>query len=774
MSIRLRVALLALVAIVGAVISLSLVYSDMSREVLALNAQASRNAWAQESSQLVHMLQRERGSSSGFLVKRQADQAERMQVNRRNTDLTLSALLVSRHASPDRLSKAKLDSLADKIRRTRELVDSGEINWYATRDVYTQAIAEILDSIVYELRTDDNRYAGNLAAIIELAAAREALGLSRATMYFISSQRAPSPRDFVDLATYFGIYQQYLHAFERDTGDHLSSLVKQYPGGSNYTWVMATIPSAMISDLVLAPVDPVVWWGKSTTVIDALKEHEDALYAALGTASAHRINGMDTRLLAFSIVTVVVGIFVLAFAILTIISILKSLNRLIIAFDEIVEHRNFSIRVPVGNRDEFGQINQLLNQLLDFSDLLIRDKEQLATKAESANQAKSNFLATMSHEIRTPMNGVLGMAQLLLMPGIQEEERLECAKVIMNSGQTLLTILNDILDLSKVEAGRMELEDLAFDPSQLVREVSMLFNEQARAKGLAIQAAWKGADGQLYRGDAVRLRQMLSNLLTNAIKFTSEGFVRIEASEIDGQENTAVLQFSIIDTGIGIPPEKQKLLFQPFSQVDASTTRKYGGSGLGLSIVRSLAELMGGEAGVSSTEGEGAHFWFRIQAERTTAAEKLPGTEKATAPLTIEQPTTPAEAGYVLVVDDNPTNQKVIKALLAKQGLRAETASDGAEAVELITAGATPALVLMDCQMPVMDGIEATIQIRQWEREGNRPSLPIIALTAGAFEADRERCLSVGMNDFMTKPIQVTTLLALLKKWMNFDSPLRG
>ncbi len=384
--------------------------------------------------------------------------------------------------------------------------------------------------------------------------------------------------------------------------------------------------------------------------------------------------------------------------------------------------------------------------------------------AEAASQAKSQFLATMSHELRTPMNGILGMAQLLLMPGLTEAERLEYARTIVNSGQALLTLLNDILDLSKVEAGRFELNRAAFDARQVLEETQALFGEPARQKDLELSSAWHGPAERRYWGDPLRLRQMLSNLVNNAIKFTALGRVRIEATEIARDDGAATLEFMVSDTGMGIAAEHQALLFQAFSQVDGSNTRRFGGTGLGLSIVRRLAELMGGEVGVDSSLGKGSRFWFRVPCAPVAAGEEsrqLPREVAAVRPVPGGER---SERKGILVVEDNPVNRKVIEALLIKSGYVVASVENGQEAVDAVTGGMSPDLVLMDCQMPVLNGLEATARIRAWERQGGRPHLPIVALTAGAFDEDREQSLAAGMDDFLTKPVDAGDLAATLER----------
>ncbi len=392
---------------------------------------------------------------------------------------------------------------------------------------------------------------------------------------------------------------------------------------------------------------------------------------------------------------------------------------------------------------------------------------RLKTRAETANVAKSRFLATMSHEIRTPMNGILGMAQMLLMPGVKDSDQRDYARTILTSGQTLLTLLNDILDLSKIEAGKLRVEAVAFDPAQLLQETHTLFSGSGRNKNLQLEFHWHGPTGQRYQADAHRLRQMLSNLAGNGIKFTPQGHVHIEGTEIERNGDSATLEFSVSDTGIGIPANKLELLFKPFSQADSSTTREFGGTGLGLSIVANLARLMGGDAGVDSEPGKGSRFWFRIR-----AGIVAPGSDSRRTARPIQEECTPLTAparfcGRVLVVEDNPTNSKVIEAMLTSLGVNVSLAEDGQRGADAVTSGAAPDLVLMDIQMPVLDGYATTARIREWESRNARARIPIVALTANVFEEDRQRCLAAGMDGYLAKPIAVDALKSVLAQWLS-------
>lgn len=431
-----------------------------------------------------------------------------------------------------------------------------------------------------------------------------------------------------------------------------------------------------------------------------------------------------------------------------------------------VRRADGSIAHYVGVQEDVTERKQIEAELARHREHLEDLVEQRTTElshalaaAESANTAKSAFLATMSHEIRTPLNGILGMAQMLLMTGVDETERRDFARTILNSGQTLLTLLNDILDFSKIEAGRLELELAAVDPAQLLQETASLFQESAFTKGLQLDLQWHGP-AQHYQADAHRLRQMLSNLTNNAIKFTSQGSVSLHAREVERSGERSLLEFSVIDTGIGIDDDKQALLFKPFSQADASITRQFGGTGLGLSIVRSLAEKMGGGAGVDSTPGQGSRFWFRIRADLVS-----PGTDRRhSARGDGDLPLSAAGlSGNILVVEDNRTNQKVVQALLNKLGLACQLAPDGQAGVQAVIDDPSIDLILMDLQMPILDGLAATSAIRSFEARHARAAVPVVAYSSASLGP---RILaSYGLNGSLPKPCEDQELEDCLVQW---------
>ncbi len=392
-----------------------------------------------------------------------------------------------------------------------------------------------------------------------------------------------------------------------------------------------------------------------------------------------------------------------------------------------------------------------------------RDELEVAkVKAETATVAKSEFLAAMSHEIRTPMTGVLGLADILLDDDNFDEKlspaRRETVLKIKGAGQALITILNDILDLSKIQAGKIEIEYIDFNLRALIADSLELFYPTASGKSIALSAKIDPALPVTVNGDPTRIRQVLVNLLGNAVKFTDRGSVSLDATVSASRDGGATIRFAVIDTGIGIAGERQQVLFEDFTQLDASTARKYQGTGLGLSISKRLTELMGGDIGIDSVEGEGATFWFTIPvtvSETTVAAPALDasnGEYRAVRPLRI------------LLAEDNDLNQMIISAVLSKFGHAITVVDDGRAAIEAVRAGDFD-VVLMDVRMPDMDGPDATRIIRQ---ESNvKSAIPIIAVTADAVVENRESFIASGMNAVVTKPIDRLKLIQAINEVLN-------
>ncbi|MCK6550044.1 ATP-binding protein, partial [Myxococcota bacterium] len=416
-----------------------------------------------------------------------------------------------------------------------------------------------------------------------------------------------------------------------------------------------------------------------------------------------------------------------------------------------VFERNIILQQAVEARTaELAELNRRLLVEISAREEIERHLERSRDEALAAGRAKSEFVANMSHEVRTPMNGILGMVELMLRTALSTRQR-EYARTIQRSAEALLAVLDDILDFSKIEAGKMSIDPQPFDLGLAIEDVAELFMPRIEEKGLQLVVKCDPTLPPRVVGDPARIRQVITNLVGNAVKFTERGKVTLSLVCIDHTARGARVMVSVSDTGIGIPRDRLDAIFERFTQADSSTTRRYGGAGLGLTISRRLVELMGGEIGVESDIGRGSTFWFKLL---------LPVPEaQASGASDAAEPVIPQSLGRplrVLVVEDNDVNRVVAMQLLAELGCLCDVATNGEAAIQL-TERTSYDVVFMDCQMPGLDGFEATARIRQREAEAGG-HLPIVALTANAMAGARERCTAAGMDDYLAKPVTLTTL----------------
>ncbi len=434
---------------------------------------------------------------------------------------------------------------------------------------------------------------------------------------------------------------------------------------------------------------------------------------------------------------------------------------------EAIQSGDYKTSLPILDDGEIGDLARHINNLASGLDRASREQEQAIgqlisarEEAEQANRAKSDFLAMMSHELRTPMNGVLGMLQLLETTE-QTREQAECTALATESTEHLLKVINDILDFSRIERGALELECIPFNLLELVQGSALVFQHSAQQRGLALELQIQaGLENIEVCGDPTRIRQILVNLLGNALKFTEEGAIHLSLEWQALDHDVLWLTCAVHDSGIGISPERLEHMFDAFQQADSSISRRYGGTGLGLAIARTLAERMGGTLQAESKEGSGSTFTLEIPLpfQQSPAHRQQAAGDAA-----------PIAAGQeILLVEDNPVNQTVIEAMLRSLGYRVTLVADGIQAVRSAERQRYDA-ILMDCRLPVLDGYSATREIRAQE---NGRRVPIIALTANALQGDRENCLQAGMNDYLAKPFKRAELQRILQRWIGSQPEL--
>lgn len=429
-------------------------------------------------------------------------------------------------------------------------------------------------------------------------------------------------------------------------------------------------------------------------------------------------------------------------------------------YDQVPISRKGSAREIMELEERFNALASHLSNLQAARDETLASSERARERAEHANRAKSEFLATMSHELRTPLNGVLGMIELVNEDPLTDRQR-DYLTTARQSTEDLLMVISNILDYSQIDRGTLQLESQRFDLRQVISNCSASYRHIAKKQGLSLETSFEGdwPASPMVIGDSARLRKVLSGLIDNAIKFTGDGSIQVKAGWLSLEDNCVLLKCSVIDSGCGIPGERVEDIFNSFEQVDGSNARQFGGTGMGLSLVQRLVELMGGHVKVETDVGLGSAFHFELPFELTASQNHQEAERPA--------PEGGAERSKALVVEDNLVNQRVATALLKRLGFETDSAVNGQEAIEFVqTNHSGYDVILMDCQMPIMDGYETTRCIRQWERSNGQGGTPIIALTADALPGTETRCREAGMNDYLSKPVRKESLRQVLSRWI--------